>query len=428
MTSSPTGPSASDASDGRFRDRAGASAPRRAVRVARRAVFHVGGYERNDWRAFHARLVKELERFRACWSVSAELGPVSQESAGVTAAPVHYRDAGGETRTDLFFMDYDDVVAAEAARALPVRLMLYLAAFVDYVVSGTVFRFFRANFRFGLFFLYPFLGLVLPPLLGILVWDGARGLPFPGAGIAALGLGLAVAVVPVWLLGRRFFLFHLMGLWTCGSALLRGRHEVLDRRLSAWAGIVDEKLACDTYDEVAFLGHSLGGGLVLDLCARHARRVAERGGEPRFCVMTVGSTGPMLTMHPAGSGPRNDLACLASHPGIVWADVQSLTDPINFYRCDAMALAGLSHDRADAFPYISQIRVRAMVDGDIHRRMKWNLFRVHYQFVSANTKRYRYDWPMMCFGSLPVAAVLDGTIALQDFEPSLEGDRTAPRR
>lgn len=432
MSSPPDDPAAgggTKAGPARAENRPSASAPVPAGRIRRRIVFHVGGYERNDWRAFYARLAKELERFRACWSVSATLGPVAHDACGAAAAELAYADAAGETRTDLVFMDYDDIVAAEAARPLPVRIALYLAAFLDYLVTGTAFRFFRANFRFGLFFLYPFLGLVAPLLLGILVWDATRGLPVAGAELVAPLLGLAVAVVPVWLLGRFYFLFHLMGLWNCGRALLRGRHGPLERRLEAWTDCVEARLDAGGHDEIVFLGHSLGGGLVLDLCARVAERMAARGAEPRFSVMTVGSTGPMLTMHPAGREPRARLTSLAAHPGVTWADVQSLTDPINFYRCDAMALAGLRHDRADAFPRVSQVRVKAMVDSDFYRGIKRNMFRVHYQFVSANTKRYPYDWPMMCFGPLPLAAILDGTILLQTFDPERQTvEPGAPRR
>jgi pimeloyl-ACP methyl ester carboxylesterase len=380
--------------------------------VARRAVFHVGGYERNDARRFFSRFGKELARFAACWSVEAVLGPVAFDEAGrVASARIDCRDgAGRETRTDFVLLDYDDIVKADGARPLPVRFRAWLAAFLDYVVTGTMFRFFAANWRFALYFLYPLLGLVGPVLLGWLVWRCGQAVPVPGAGVLAALLGAALAVLLVRRLARRFFLFHLMDLWSFSREWLRGRRPGMDERVAVWARAIDARVRAGGYDEVALVGHSTGGAIILDVAAHYAGLVAARGEAPAFSLLTVGSTGPKVTLHPAAKGARARLRALVAHPGVDWGDFQAVADVINFYRCDPLKLAGIPNPRPGRFPLVGRVRFKPMLDKEFYRGIRYNVFRVHYQFISANTKRYRYDFFMMCCGPHPLRATMRGSL------------------
>lgn len=380
--------------------------------VARRAVFHVGGYERNDATRFFSRLRKELARFAACWSVEASLGPVSFDEVGhVAAARIECRaGAGDATHTDFVLLDYDDIVLTDGARPLAVRFARWLVAFVDYVATGTMFRFFAANWRFALYFLYPLLGLVGPVLLGWLVWRAGQAGPLPGAGLVAALLGAALAILLIRRLARRYFLFHLMDLWSFSREWLRGSRPAMEQRIAVWARAIDARVLAGGYDEVVLVGHSTGGAIILDVAAGYAALVAARGGAPAFTLMTVGSTGPKITLHPAARGSRERLRGLVAHPGVDWGDFQAVADIINFYRCDPLALAGVANPRAKPFPFVRRLRFKSMLDKAFYRRIRFNVFRLHYQFISANTKRYRYDFFMMCCGPHPIHASIRGSL------------------
>ena len=379
--------------------------------VARRAVFHVGGYERNDATRFFSRLGKELARFAACWSVEASLGPVAFDQAShVASARIDYRATTRATTTDFVLLDYDDIVRTDGARPLPVRFWRWLAAFVDYVATGTMFRFFAANWRFALYFLYPLLGLVGPLFLGWLVWRFGRTLPLAGAGLVSALLGAVLAVVLIRRLARRAFLFHLMDLWSFSREWLRGRRPAMDERVAVWARAIDERVRQGGYDEVALVGHSTGGAIILDVAARYAELVAARGEAPAFTLFTVGSTGPKITLHPAARGARERLRALVAHPGVDWGDFQAVADIINFYRCDPLALAGIANPRSERFPVVGRVRFNPMLDRGFYKRIRFNVFRLHYQFISANTKRYRYDFLMMCCGPHPLHATMRGSL------------------
>jgi pimeloyl-ACP methyl ester carboxylesterase len=318
--------------------------------VVRRAVFHVGGYERNDAGRFFSRLGKELARSAACWSVEASLGPVAFDGVGhVASARIECRVGAGEaTRTDFVLLDYDDIVVTDGARPLPLRFVRWLVAFLDYVATGTMFRFFAANWRFALYFLYPMLGLVGPVLLGLLVWRIGQAVPIPGAGLGAALLGAALAVLLIRRLARRYFLFHLMDLWSFSREWLRGQRPAMEQRIAVWARAIDARVLAGGYEEVVLVGHSTGGAIILDVAAAFAARVAARGEAPAFTLMTVGSTGPKITLHPAARGSRERLRGLVAHPGIDWGDFQAIADIINFYRCDPLKLARYSQSAGGA--------------------------------------------------------------------------------
>ncbi len=125
---------------------------------------------------------REIKRFEALWSVRSDVSDVSVSpdgEIGSVAIATASADDGWATQTDFNFLVLDKIVLADFDRPLPVRLAKYLAAFGDFVLTGTAFRFFAKAWRFGLYFLYPFLVLALFAVAGYAVarwtvqWLGA---------------------------------------------------------------------------------------------------------------------------------------------------------------------------------------------------------------------------------------------------------------
>lgn len=379
--------------------------------VSRRAVFLVGGYERNDAAGFFRRIGREMERFRKCWSVEASLGtPVEVPGASATTAVADYRGPDGVCRSDITFLSFDDIVKHDGARPFVVRLSAYLVAFFDYVVSGTMFRFFATNWRFALYFLYPFVMLVFFAWLGVAAYRLVSHAPLPGGPILPALVGAGVAYAVGRFIGGRYFVFHLMDLWSFSREHLHCRRPEMDARIDAWAGLIGERVTTTTYDEVLLVGHSTGGALILDVAHQLAERFASEDRPVNFKLVTVGSTSLKVALHPAARRARKRLEALARYPALRWTEFQSLTDIINFYKCDPYARAGLTHKRSDEFPRQFRVRFREMLERETYRRVKKNFFRVHYQFISANSRRYFYDFFMICCGTRPIEAVRGDTL------------------
>ncbi|MDR7027824.1 alpha/beta hydrolase [Rhizobium rosettiformans] len=374
--------------------------------VSKRAVFLVGGYERNDAAGFFRRIGREMERFCKCWSVEAKLGaPVEATGAVAMTAIADYLGPDGVCCSDITFLSFDDIVKRDGTRPFPVRLGVYLVAFFDYVFSGTMVRFFATNWRFALYFLYPFVMLVFFAWLGTIAYRLTGLLALPGGPVLPMLVGASVAYAVGRFIGRRYFVFHLMDLWSFSREHLHCRRPEMDARIDDWASLIAERTAATDYDEVLLIGHSTGGALILDVAHQLAERRSVEGKNADFKLVTVGSTSLKVALHPKAKRARERLETLARHPGIRWVEFQALTDIINFYKCDPYARAGLTHQRPDVFPRQFQVRFRDMLERAAYKRVKKNFFRVHYQFISANSRRYFYDFFMICCGTRPIEAV-----------------------
>ncbi len=377
--------------------------------VVRRAVFLVGGYERNDSAGFFRRIGREMARFSACWDIAARMEDPQPAPGGIAAtAQIAYQGADGECRSELTFLSFDDLVKRDGSRPFVVRLWVYLISFLDYVFSGTMFRFFGTNWRFALYFLYPAVALSAFAGIGYLVYRLVLLAGLPGIAIVAAGLGLLATFGVGRLVGRRYFVFHLMDLWSFSREHLRGRRPDMDLRLDAWARLIESRITENHYDEVLLVGHSTGGALILDVAHLLAERLTGEGRPVDFRLLTVGSTSLKVCLHPAATRARMRLEGLSHFPALRWTEFQALTDIINFYKCDPYRLAGLSHDRDDAFPRMFQVRFREMLVTDAYKRIKRNFFRVHYQFISANSRRYFYDFFLICCGTRRLEEVRPG--------------------
>jgi hypothetical protein len=378
--------------------------------VRRRAVFFIGGYDPKTPKAFFGRLNREIKRFEALWGVRSDVSDVSISpdceigSVSIKTVPA---DDDWDTETDFNFLVLDRIVLADFDRPLPVRLAKYLVAFGDFVVTGTAFRFFTKAWRFGLYFLYPFLVLALFAVAGYAVarwtvqWLGA----------VSWLLGLVVFSAALTVLGKRWSTNHLMDLWSFSLNFIRGRRQDAESLMQRFAAGIVERITAKHYDEVILIGHSTGGMLMLDVAARCLAIDPEFSSRaPKVTVLTLGSTALKAGYHPAGGHFREGVQRLVDDGKIDWVEIQCLTDAINFYKTDPVAEMGLKREPQRPFPVTKTVRMKEMLQPEIYKRVKRNLFRVHYQYVFGNTKPYWYDFFQICCGPISLRARTDDRI------------------
>ncbi len=380
--------------------------------VARRSVFLIGGYEPKSSDAFFLRTRRELSRFCQTWDVSAEMSEQSLSADGMLAtAHVSSNMHGHQVGTDIHFFVWNDIVLADFARPTIVRLARYLITFIDYVATGTFFRIVGQAWRFSLYFLYPAIMLGLFSLVAGLVGWSISHLPIPAAvEVAAVTSLLTLYGLLRWS-GRRWFVMHLMDLWSFSREHLHGQRPDAEKHLDRFAQAVVAQARRNTDDEIVLVGHSTGGALILEIAAKALSLEPTLGQSgPRLTVLTVGSTALKIGLHPAARTFRQRVQSLVDSPGIHWIECQAHTDVVNFYKTDPVAAMHLHSNRGEAFPQVHVVRVRDMLQPETYKRFKFNLFRVHYQFIMANTKRYAYDFFMMCCGEHLFAEMLGDSL------------------
>jgi pimeloyl-ACP methyl ester carboxylesterase len=267
----------------------------------------------------------------------------------------------------------------------------------------------RKAWPFALYFSYPHaittLFAAASAVIGYLI-----GALFPPLSIL-LGVAVTVVLFAALLryLGGSWGIPHLMDLWSFSLNFLHGRRPDAEALFERFAQTIVAHARDSRPDELILVGHSTGGGLILDIAARCLAidaQFTERSG--RTAVLTVGSTALKFGLHPAARDFRGRVQTLVDDPRLQWIDVQSLGDPINFYESNPVADMGLTPRVKDVpnglpFPLTRTVQIRDMLDKAFYRRVKWNAIRVHYQYVLGNTKRYFYDFFMISCGPVPLA-------------------------
>lgn len=362
--------------------------------IATRLVFHVGGYDPMPPARMYARFLREMPRFERTWSATIS---VSDEASTADETKWNVLTVGPNWRVETHYklVRWDDVMARHGSRRIWWRVLYGLLAFVDFVAGGALWGYARTNWRYALFFLYPYLllGIVaaLAWVFGALIGRTFESVPFGiVAGVAAL---FALLQGP----GRWLYLPLALDDWIFSRTYIRQGDPILNCRLDRVAGEIVEAARGAEADEILIVGHSLGAVLAIDLLDRALRLDPDLGrGKSRVALATVGSSILKIGLHRGAVRFRAALARVAS-ASVFWVEYQCLTDVMNFYKTDPVAESGLS---PTGRPVVRIVRIRNMLNPAYYRSIRRNFFRVHNQFVSGNELRAAYDYFMMVCGPL----------------------------
>lgn len=398
--------------------------------ISQRLVVHVGGYDPMTPEAAHGRFVRELARFARTWRLEAEAGGPAI-GADVAAWPVATGGPNWRVRTTVRLLRWDDLMDRAAREPRHRRVARGLLAGADFVYGGALFGYGRHAWRYALFFLFPF--VLLAACLGASAGIAAGIGDATGSGLAAAAAGIAAASGLLAWSFRRAPLDHLLDDWIFARDLVRNPDPPLSARLDREAAAIVEASRSGRYDEIVVIGHSLGAVLAVDLVDRAQRLDPRLGrGSAAAALVTVGSSIPKIGLHRGAVRLREALRRVAGS-GLFWVEYQTLIDAMNFYKVDPVPACGAGPKG----PLLRIIRLSRMLERSYYLRIKYNFFRVHNQFVSANDKRAVYDYFMLLCGPVPVAdqarategcetgIAADGTLLR---EAAGEGERAVPAR
>ena len=388
--------------------------------VRHRHVYHIAGYDPIDAGAQYRRFVRQLDVFRRTWNVDASVSELEQDSDQSRAwwsvracAPNWQVEAVHEA------LLWDDIVRGDFTRPLAVRLFEALRAYLDFIVTGTMFRYIVANQRYAIFFLFPILSVVLFAAVG---WFFARLLTgfvgLDGFNAVALGVpaGLLLFLVLMRWPGRRWRVEQLLDDWVCAHDYIHGGRPDIDARLDRFAETLLARAREGGLDEIVLVGHSLGAMLVLDVIVRALARdagFARRGAA--VSVLTIGATIPKFALHPRAQAIRARIARVVAEPSVAWTEYQSRADTISFYKFDPVSLRRIDDDRLDGKPVIRRVQIHDMLLPETFERCRTHVLRLHYRSVMANDRRAPYDYFLMACGPVSFANWTTSPLGFLDF-------------
>jgi hypothetical protein len=388
--------------------------------VRRRHVYHLAGYDPVEADAQYRRFARQLAIFQRTWKVAATLSEIEHSNDPPTARwAVKAQAADWQVETVHEVLLWDDVVRADLVQGLPQRILRAARAYLDFIVTGTMFRYIVANQRYAIFFLFPMLSLILFAVVGyFLARLSATLMGLSGLAAIAVGLPIGIAVFLGLLRwpGRRWRVQQLLDDWIFAHDYLHGRRSDIDGRLDRFAETLIARAQDPALDEVVIVGHSLGAMLALDILVRALARYPDLGRRgAAVCVLTIGATIPKFALHPRADGVRRKIARVVAEPSIPWTEYQSRDDTISFYKFDPASLRRISGDRIDGRPVIRRVQLHQMLEPETLKRYRHNVLRLHYQSVMANEKRAPYDYFLMACGPAPFVGWTTSPEGLLDF-------------
>jgi hypothetical protein len=158
--------------------------------VAKRLVFHIGGYDPFTPPAgAQRRFVREIARFQLTWSVKAFIDGL-HDSADQTKWNVTTAGPNWQVETDYRFVRWDDVFETFKRRTIGSRVLFGFIAFLDFIRSGAFRGYVRTNWHYAVFFLYPFVTFAALILAAFLI--SVLALKIGGSIPVAIGVGFLV--------------------------------------------------------------------------------------------------------------------------------------------------------------------------------------------------------------------------------------------
>jgi hypothetical protein len=387
--------------------------------IQRRHVFHIGGYDPITPEEQVERLRRSLSSFEKVWGASSRLSEISNTSAINASCDLEAWGPNWKTDTTFEMLRWDDLIRRDSGVRLVPRLVQSLKALFNFILTGTLFRYAVASWKYALFFVFPYCCLLLIACCGIgLSYLLVRLIPatfWVEELLLGIFLSLAIFISSMLWIGPKRRINHILDDAIFSYQFLYGQKGELDKRLGDFAALILRTARAADVDEILIVGHSLGAALSIAAVARALKLdplLATHG--PKLCILTVGATIPKFSLHPMGGQIREAAQLVAGTSAIDWVEYQARDDAISFYRFDPVTLKRTSRDYSGEHPKIRRVQIHSMIDPVRFRRHRFNFMQIHYQFLMGNDQRSVYDYCVITCGPLAfnVATSPSGAVGL----------------
>lgn len=365
--------------------------------VARRVVLHFPGFEPLDAALHHDRYRRAAAQSAATWEMDIETGDLCREG---NAAWFDVTCQSGAERTEsrIHILDHDTLVSALNGRPLWRRVASGYVSAMQVALTGGMVAYFRHAWRFGLFFIFPFLLVALSTAITAAI----AALPLM-LGLPALHLIWSLAVAAAFFrfvfmpVATRLHTLHLFADWDLAVAMARLDRPDVDRWLAIQTESVRAALA-EPADEYLITSHSMGSTMAAHVIGRLLEEEPVLYEGKRISFVTLGGAILQCALLSPATRLRERVGHIARTSNIFWLEIQCLTDSVHFYRSRVVSLCG----HADApQARIAFIRIKRLLADERYRRIKRDFLRVHRQYVLGSEKRSNFDFTLLTAGPLP---------------------------
>ncbi|XUY25563.1 hypothetical protein RMR21_008000 [Agrobacterium sp. rho-8.1] len=372
------------------------------AKVSSRLVFYFPGFDPLDAAAHQRRYERSAAQSGKTFGIDYTVSALSQTTGG-SRMDVNADHDGHATQSIIFIHDHNDLISKLRAASVWKQIGLGFKAGAGIIREGGALAYFRHAWRFGLFFLFPFLFISLGIVAALLI----AALPLM-VGVSKLfclltiPLGYLFFATGVMPFSERFHTLHLFADWR--FALAVGRNEPMARDwIEDKARDVLTALGQGS-DEVLFVSHSMGASLALAVAGRVLELKPDAFDDRHVSFVTLGGAALQCGLLSSASRLRQSIGVMARHAHVNWFDIQCLTDPIHLYKCHTAQLTGYS-DASQ--PKIVPIRFKHSLSEERYKKNKRNFLRMHRQYVLGSDRKSGFDFTLLTAGPLPAASFAD---------------------
>lgn len=377
--------------------------------VKRRVVIHFPGFERMDAQAHQRRFKRSAQRSAEVWGFSTAIEPLS-EAHGATHFSAVSEAQGWRTTSTIYLCDHNSLVEKLSDKPTFQRILTGFASFGSVVGQGGLTAYFRHAWRFGLFFLFPFLLMSLGFAASLAIASLPLWLGFLWHYFWSLPLAWAFYRCVLLPFSDRYLTLHLLADWELAAAAARVDDPHLSRWLERQYGTVIEALG-EPADEYVVSSHSMGATLAAHVLGMVLERKPAAVAGKRVVFITLGGAILQCALLKSASRLRQRVGAIARAPGVSFLEVQCVTDVIHFYKSAVVSVCG-HHDAPQA--ELMFIRVKHLLIPEHYRRIKRDFLRVHRQYVVHGDVRGSFDFTLLTTG--PFSADLTTDYSKRDFD------------
>ena len=377
--------------------------------VRRRHVLYVEGYDPQGAEGYHNLFSRSFRRFLKNWPLTTNIGELQIDSDDLAHWTVDAAGPNWQVATRYDFLRQEQMIRANMAEPMWRQVPRALGWALNYLSPARC-SYLRASLQYGIaltsFQLMLLWWLALSGLGGWLIaWLAMRLIDGPLAFGWIVGIAAALVVFKLTRpVADKFFVVQINSHWPYLLEYARGdAPSCWDRCIEAGARRLVEIARADVADEIVMVGHSGGGVTAPAIMARALELdpdIGRRG--PRIVLLTPGSLMPGIGLHRAAARVHRDIKRIAVEPSILWIDVQTRADILNFYNFDPVSGIGVDAGPERCNPLVWIIRLRDMLAPAFFKKLTRSWFRMHYQFIMANDMRAPYEYMMLVCGPVPV--------------------------
>ncbi|KQV81634.1 hypothetical protein [Rhizobium sp. Root1220] len=363
---------------------------------SKRVVLHFPGFEPLDGAAHRARYARSAKQSAAVWNFDVSVGDAAEGSYPLSFAVAASGD-GWDMRSRFHMFDHDVLLRRLRSKSVSGQIIAGFLSAARIIADGGMLGYFRYAWRFGLFFLFPFLmmmlGFSLSATIAVIPLDLELA-PLHLLWSLALALGFFVfAFLPA---AERFYTLHLFADWEMAVAMGRMDRADFNEWLDECAAAARTALG-EAADEYVISSHSMGSNVAAHVIGMLLERDPGIFDGKRVIFATLGSAILQCALLRPAHQLRSRVGLIARCPNIEWRDIHCLTDAIHFYKVRVVEACG--HPDAPQ-PEIVFIRVKQMLTSEHYKKIKKDLLRVHRQYVLGPDIRAPFDFTLLTAGPL----------------------------